>query len=66
MGLFKFVTPIEKFNLYKVADRSAQLIAIKNLYFKPSFVSKLSFYELYLFKDYLLVNYLFKMLFQID
>jgi hypothetical protein len=58
MGVFKIFNPVEKYNLYKVADRSAQLIAIKNLYFKPSFVSSFSFYDVYLFKDYLLVNYL--------
>jgi hypothetical protein len=66
MGVFNILKPVDKYNLYKVADRSAQLIAIKNLYFKPSFASSFSFYDVYLFKDYLLANSLLTKLEFID
>ena len=66
MGVFNILKPVDKYNLYKVADRSAQLIAIKNLYFKPSFASSFSFYDVYLFKDYLVANSLLTKLEFID
>jgi hypothetical protein len=50
--------PVKKHNLYNVADRSAQLIAVKSLYKKPILINSFSFKNLCLIKDRLLMNYL--------